>query len=146
MLWRMEEQYQPASRPTVHVVEPDIATRQKLQSLFADAWLPVRLYADAESLLAELTPSSLGCVVTEVLLPGMDGFKLLEQLQGREARLPVVMLNESGDVPMAVRAMRGGAVDFFEKPCNDRVLLARIRQVLDIAAPPTDHRAFDSTE
>lgn len=127
-------EHQVIASPTIYVVDADMAVREGLQALFAGLPNPVRLYASAEAFLAELPAAPHGCLVVELNLPGMDGLELLEQLHQRGIQLPTIMLATSSDVPTAVRAMRGGALDFIDKPFVDRVLLSRVRQTLAKAA------------
>ncbi len=132
MLRRMSE-HQVVANATVYVVDADTAVREGLQALFAALPNPVRVYPSAEEFLAELPAAPCGCLIVELNLPGIDGLELLEQLRQRGIQLPVIMLATSSDVPTAVRAMRGGALDFIDKPFVDRVLLSRVRQVLTMA-------------
>ena len=129
MLRRMSE-HQVGVNATVYVVDADTAVQEGLKALFAALPNPVRVYASAEAFLADLPAVPSGCLIVELNLPGIDGLELLEQLRQRGIQLPVIMLATSSDVPTAVRAMRGGALDFIDKPFVDRVLLSRVRQVM----------------
>lgn len=122
----------------VYVVDADSAVRDGLESLLRLLELEVESYSTAEELLARNTFDSHACVVAEVQLPGMSGLELHDELKARGTNLPVILLASRGDVPTAVRALRGGAVDFIEKPFVDRVLAARIEEVLGLSC--SDHR------
>ncbi len=119
--------------PVVHVVDSDTAVCESIQVLLRGMAYRVRVYPDAEAFLAGLPLEASGCLIVEVNLPGISGLELLEQLHERDIRLPVIMLASFSDVPMAVRAMRSGAMDFIDKPFVDRILRARVRQALACA-------------
>ena len=118
--------------PTVYVIDADPAVRDGLESLLRLLDLEVETYASAEVFLASSSLANNACVVTEIQLPGMGGLELHEELKSRNLDLPVIVLASRGDVATAVRALRGGAVDFIEKPFVDRVLTDRILQALGI--------------
>ena len=128
----MEKRRQPAIDSIVYVVDSDPAVREGLQSLLAGAATQVCVYPSAEAFLADLPTTPRGCLITEVNLPGMNGLELLERLHELNVRLPVIMLASFSDVPTAVRAMRGGALDFIDKPFVDRILRNRVRQALTV--------------
>ncbi|MDB5378413.1 MAG: fixJ [Rubritepida sp.] len=111
----------------VHVVDDDTAVRRSLAMLLRSASHEVETYGSAEALLqaAEATGLAQGCIVLDVRMPGMDGLSLMEALSQRGIRLPVVVVTGHGDIPLAVRAMRAGALDFVEKPyAEERILEA----------------------
>jgi two-component system response regulator FixJ len=115
---------------TVHVVDDDEAVRDSLRFALEQEGLTVRTYADAQALLvAELPPA--GCVVTDFRMPEIDGLQLQARLAERGVRLPVIVMTAHGDVPVAVRALKAGAVDFLEKPFQDGQLAGAVRQALD---------------
>lgn len=118
------------SKCVIHVVDDDDAVRRGLRWVLASAHFPVRDYPTAEDFLARYRPGQPGCVILDVVLPGMDGFELLARIRGLRPRPPVLMLTAYGDIPMAVRALKSGAVDFIEKPYTDDQLLKRIEQAL----------------
>lgn len=130
-------EHQLVAGPVIYLVDADTAVQEGLRTLFAALPNPVKTYSSAEAFLEQLPPTPSGCLIVELNLPGMDGMELLEQLHQRHAQLPVIMLATSSDVPTAVRAMRGGAVDFIDKPFVDRVLLSRVRQVLGLTSAAT---------
>jgi len=129
----MEKRCQITPKPIVHVVDSDRAVCEGIQVLLRGMADNVRAYPDAEAFLAGLPVNAEGCLIVEVNLPGISGLDLLEQLHERGIHLPVIVLASFSDVPMAVRAMRSGAMDFIDKPFVDRVLRARVRQALACA-------------
>ena len=114
----------------VHVVDDDLAVRQSLAFLLASDGIPVRLHDSAGAFL-EAVAQPAGCLVTDVRMPGIDGIELLRRLKARGDALPVIVMTGHADVPLAVAAMREGAVDFIEKPFDDEVFLTAVRAALD---------------
>jgi two-component system response regulator FixJ len=111
----------------VHVVDDDTAVRRSLAMLLRSAGHQVETYGSAEALLqaSEVAALAQGCIVLDVRMPGMDGLSLMDVLSRRGIRLPVVVVTGHGDIPLAVRAMRAGALDFVEKPyAEERILEA----------------------
>jgi two-component system, LuxR family, response regulator FixJ len=114
---------------TIHVVDDDAAIRDSLRMLLEAAGLAVRTYPSAP-LFLDAVGGILGCVLTDVRMPGMDGLELQRRLNERGLRLPVIVMTGQGDIPVAVRAMKAGAVDFLEKPFSDEALLGAVRRAL----------------
>ncbi len=114
----------------VHVVDDDVAVRKSLAFLLASEGLPVRLYESASAFLNEIEGTEAGCIVTDVRMPGIDGIELIRRLKGRSVALPVIVMTGHADVPMAVEAMKDGAVDFLEKPFDDDAFLSTVRNAL----------------
>jgi two-component system, LuxR family, response regulator FixJ len=117
---------------TVFVVDDDASMRKSLRWLFQSVSLNVETYSSAAEFLAAHADSRSGCVVLDVRMPGMSGLELQDQLSKRGVNLPIIIVTGYGDVPMAVRAMKGGALDFIEKPFNDQDLLDRVRKAMDL--------------
>lgn len=115
---------------TVHVVDDEPAVLDSLKVLLESVGLRVRTYSTAMAFLAQYDPGVPGCLVLDVRLPDMSGLELQEQLREKHVHLPVIMITGNGDIPMAVRGMRCGAVDFLEKPFNAQLLLERVEQSL----------------
>ena len=115
----------------VHVIDDDIDVRQSLAFLLSTAGLAVRVHESAVAFLKALPDVQPGCVVTDIRMPEMDGLELQRRLVDLKAGLPVIVMTGHGDVPMAVEAMKAGAVDFIEKPFHDETLLSAIRSALD---------------
>jgi two-component system response regulator FixJ len=118
------------SDAVVHVVDDDVAVRKSLAFLLASDGLAVRLHESASAFLDEVKDIDAGCIVTDVRMPGIDGMEFLRRLKARGSTLPVIVMTGHADVPMAVEAMKEGAVDFIEKPFGDEVFLTAVRSAL----------------
>jgi two-component system response regulator FixJ len=129
----------PAER-TVHVVDDDAAIRRSLERLLDAAGFQVVSYATSFAFLDAASALPPGCVLLDIMLPGMDGLELQTLLVQRSIPLPVIVMTGQGDVQSAVRAMKAGAVDFIEKPYADEVLLAAIEAALARADRADDDR------
>jgi two-component system response regulator FixJ len=116
--------------PIVFVVDDDDAVRDSLSLLLQTSGHRVRAFGSAQNLLDALTPEAHGCIIADVRMPGMDGLELQERLAARRIGLPVIIMTGHGDVPIAVRAMKAGAVDFIEKPFAEEPLLETVRLAL----------------
>ncbi|MCP5433761.1 MAG: response regulator [Alphaproteobacteria bacterium] len=116
----------------VHVIDDDEAMRDSLEFLIASDGLTARSYASAASFLASEQIGN-GCVVTDVRMPEMSGIELIRAMSERGICLPVIVVTGHGDVAVAVEAMKAGALDFLEKPFEDRALLAAVRAALTSA-------------
>lgn len=117
----------------VHVVDDDTAVRRSLAMLLRSSGHQVETYGSAEALLQAAEAGgglAQGCIVLDVRMPGMDGLSLMEVLSRRDIRLPVVMVTGHGDIPLAVRAMRAGALDFVEKPYPEERILEAVGSAL----------------
>ena len=114
---------------TVHVIDDDEALRDSLTFLLRTARLDVLSYPSATAFL-EALPANLSCVITDVRMPGMSGIDLLRRLRERKISVPVIVITGHGDIPLAVEAMRIGAIDFLEKPFDDEVLIASVKTAL----------------
>jgi two-component system response regulator FixJ len=115
----------------VHLIDDDDGVRQSLAFLLATAGLAVRVYESGVAFLAALGTLQPGCIVSDVRMPGIDGLELQRRLKALGVHLPVIIMTGHADVPLAVEAMKAGAVDFIEKPFDDEVLLSAIRVALD---------------
>ena len=113
----------------VFVVDDDEAARESLEYLLASVGYHVRGYGSANEFLDKYD-DSLGCVILDVRMPGMSGMQLQQELQKRQSPLASIVVTGHGDIPMAVAAMRLGAVDFLQKPYNDQLLLERTEEAL----------------
>ncbi|HIP52687.1 MAG TPA: response regulator transcription factor, partial [Chromatiales bacterium] len=114
----------------VFVVDDDQAMRSSLKWLIESVGMRVETYGSADEFIKNYYPGRSGCLLLDVRMPGMSGLELQEYLADQQIRIPVVIITGHGDVPMAVRAMKAGAVDFIEKPFNDEFLLDSIRNAL----------------
>lgn len=115
----------------VHVVDDDIAVRQSLAFLFATVGISARLHESAQAFLEAAPSEAFGCIVTDIRMPGMDGLELQRRLKQRGNTMPVIVITGHGDVPLAVTAMKEGAVDFIEKPFDDSTMINAVRSALD---------------
>ena len=116
--------------PTVFVVDDDEAVRNSLRFLLKSLGLPAVTLGSADEFLAGYDTEQPGCIVLDVRMPGMSGPELQDELNRRGAIIPVIFITGHGDVPMAVEAMRHGAVDFLQKPFSDKDLVDRIQRAL----------------
>jgi FixJ family two-component response regulator len=129
------------SEPAVFVVDDDEALCESLQWLLEPEGLRVRTFSSAEVFLSQVSPRQAGCLVLDVRMRGMSGLDLQARLVESGATMPVIILTGHGDVPMAVRAVKAGALEFLEKPVNDQVLLGCIRRALAEDAAARAQRA-----
>jgi len=113
-------------QPRVLIVDDDDGVRESLSFLLESVGLAHETFATAGDFLEWFDPERCACVLLDVRMPGMSGLQLQQKLRDQQIDVPVIILTAYGDVPMAVRAMRAGAIDFIEKPCNDQLLLERI--------------------
>jgi FixJ family two-component response regulator len=117
-----------SDEPIVYAVDDDAGMRAALTRVFRTARIEVQTYASGRELLDTCAFDPRGVLLLDVMMPGMTGLELQKALREREVRLPLMFLTGSGDVPMAVEAMRNGAVDFLEKPFDNEELVLHIRQ------------------
>jgi two-component system response regulator FixJ len=115
-----------STEPVVFVVDDDPGMRQSLTRLIESIQLPVEAYASAQEFLEAYDGDRPGCLVLDIRMPGMSGLELQEHLHRKQFPLPVIVVTGHGDIPMAVRAMQHGAVDFIEKPFRPQILLDRV--------------------
>jgi two-component system response regulator FixJ len=118
--------------PVIHVIDDDEALRDSIRMFLANEGLDVRTYASADAFLGLLGSPGAGCVVTDVRMPGMSGMDLLVEIGRRGLALPVIVVTGHADVPLAVRAMKRGAVDLLEKPFQGEELIDAVRRALDV--------------
>ena len=114
----------------VYVIDDDEAMRDSLQFMLDSADFQVKLFDSAHRFLDALSTLQFGCVVSDIRMPGIDGIALLKQLKASHGSLPVIIMTGHGDVPLAVEAMKLGAVDFLEKPFEDDRLIGMIELAL----------------
>jgi len=116
---------------TVYIVDDDKAVRDSLTDLVDSVELNAKNYANARDFLMNFSPEDSGCLVLDIRMPGMSGLELQEELNRRDAVLPIIFITAHGDVPMAVKAMRLGALNFIQKPFRNQELLDCINQALN---------------
>ncbi|MCW0236456.1 MAG: response regulator FixJ [Ferrovibrio sp.] len=121
------------SEGTVFIVDDDEAVRESLSALLMSTGLNVIAFASAEAFLLGYTPVQVSCAIIDLRMPGMDGMTLLEHLRSKGVNLPVIVVTGHADVPLAVRAMKAGAVDFIEKPYTTAAMQDAVRRALDSA-------------
>ena len=122
---------QSDEKAIVHVVDDDPSMREALQDLFLSIGLETRTYATARDFLATAVSDAPGCLVIDIRLPDMNGLDFQLQLTQTGVRLPVVMMTGYGDIPMSVRAMKHGAVDFLPKPFKDQDMLDAVLAAIE---------------
>jgi len=130
------------TRGKVYVVDDDEAMRHSLEFLLGSADFDVTLFDSAQAFLAALSALEFGCVVSDVRMPGIDGIEMLRHLQAQHCRFPVIIMTGHGDVPLAVEAMKLGAVDFLEKPFDDNLLISMVESGLRRAEPEARNEAL----
>jgi FixJ family two-component response regulator len=121
----------PLGNPTVFVVDDDPSVRASIQGLLKSASLHSEAFGTAEEFLSRKTPDGPCCLVLDVSLPGVNGLEFQRELSNSGIRIPVIFITAHGDIPMTVKAMKSGAVEFLTKPFLDEDLLDAIRQALD---------------
>ena len=119
----------------VYVIDDDEAMRDSLNFLLDSAGFVASLFETAQQFLDALPTLAFGCVVSDVRMPGIDGLELLKRLKALRSGFPIVVMTGHGDVPLAVEAMKLGAMDFLEKPFEDERLIAMIETALRLAEP-----------
>ena len=122
-------------QPTVYIVDDDPDMRDSLRWLMRTVGLDVLTFPSAPAFLQDFTPRGPGCLLLDVRMPGTSGLDLFEELVARGEIMPVIFITAHADVPMAIRAMKSGAVEFVEKPFNRQTLLEKVQRAIkdDIA-------------
>ena len=127
---------EPASKeavkePIVFVIDDDLSMRRALTNLIQSVGLEVEAYGSAAELLKSKLPEVASCLVLDIRLPGLSGLDLQTELAKAKIRIPIIFITGHGDIPMTVRAMKGGAVDFLTKPFRDQELLDAVVSAID---------------
>ncbi|GAB6041704.1 response regulator transcription factor [Endothiovibrio diazotrophicus] len=117
---------------TVFVVDDDEIVCESLKWLISSIDIPVETYTSPTEFLSTFDGSRSGCLVLDVRMPEMSGLELMKKLNERDVYLPTIMMTAHGDVPMAVRAMKSGALDFVQKPFNEQELLESVQKALSV--------------
>jgi FixJ family two-component response regulator len=118
-------------RATVFVIDDDPSMREALEDLITSVGLEARLFASPREFLESKRPDAPGCLVLDVRLPGMSGLTFQQELAKTGSALPVIFLTGHGDIPMSVRAMKAGAIEFLTKPFHDQELLDAIHAAIE---------------
>jgi len=118
--------------PTIFIVDDDEAMRDSLSQLLESAGQRVEVHADGPSFLAVYSADQPGCLLLDMAMPSMTGLEVQAALKARGLDIPILFLTGHGDIPLAVRAVQGGAVDFLEKPVPGAVLIERVKRALNL--------------
>ena len=129
-----------AEEPVVYVVDDDEAIRDSLRLLLRSVGLKSQLYANASDFLKSLDPTRHGCLLADIRMPGMSGLELQDELNKRHIEIPTIFITGHGDVPMAVNAIKAGAIDFIQKPFRDQDLIDRIHEALQLDSERSESR------
>lgn len=127
--------------PTVFIVDDDPAVRDAIRWLMEQVRLKVQVFSSADEFLANYTPGTRGCIILDIRMPGMSGLELQERLKATRALIPIIIITGHGDVPIAVRAMKAGAIEFLQKPFNDQLLLDTVQSALSTYGEIWDQEA-----
>ena len=125
---------------TIHLVDDDAGLRKALSRLLRAEGYDVRAFACAADFLASCHAQEIGCLLLDVSMPGLDGLELQRRLVRSGATMPIVFLTGHGDIPMSVRAVKAGAIDFLTKPVEESALLLAVRNALADAAAAREQR------
>ncbi len=128
---RTTTQVPAAPLPTVFVVDDDEDMRSALSNLFRSVGHEVKLFGSAAEFLKDASTDTPGCLVLDVRLPGMGGLDFQNKLASANAHIPIVFITGHGDIPMSVRAMKAGAVDFLTKPFRDQDMLDAVTRAIE---------------
>ncbi|MBN3838445.1 MULTISPECIES: response regulator [Burkholderia] len=118
--------------PRIYVVDDDEAVRVSLRWLLESVGHQVDVFSNGREFLSGADPEIPGCLLLDIRMPYMGGFELQESMRAAGFRLPIIFLTAHGDIPMTVRAMKGGAYDFLEKPYNDQDLIDKVADALKV--------------
>jgi len=130
-----------AEKAKVYVIDDDAAMRDSLNFLLDSSGFEVRLFENAQNFLDALPELAFGCIMSDVRMPGIDGIELLKQMKAAHSSFPILVMTGHGDVPLAVEAMKLGAIDFLEKPFEDERLIAMIETAIRQAEPAAKNEA-----
>src|SRR5262245_61090965 len=131
--------------PVVMVIDDDPAVREGLAHLVRSMGLKAETFGSAQEFLTRGRPEGPCCLVLDVRLPGLSGLDLQQELARIDARIPTIFISGQADIPMTVRAMKGGAVEFLTKPCRDEDLLNAIEQAIHYSRQLQPQREADDT-
>lgn len=129
-----------ANEPSVIVVDDDEAIRDSLKALLESAELSVTTYDSGQNFLNAYDRDGIACLLLDIRLPDMNGLELQQKLISEHIDLPVIVMTGYGDVPMAVKAMKAGAIDFVEKPIDRMALMESVQNALKLARQPEEAR------
>src|SRR5918992_6250593 len=118
-------------KPLVGVIDDDSSIRESLRNLIRSAGLDVKTFASAQEFLTSQRPDGPSCLVLDVQLPGLSGLDLQQELANNNPEIPIIFITGHGDIPMTVRAMKAGAIEFLTKPFRDEDLLNAVEQAIN---------------
>jgi len=124
-------QHRTIKKATVYVVDDDLDVREGLKSLFQSVGLKSQAYGSTAEFLAAKRPDEMRCLVLDIRLPGLSGLEFQAELSKTETNIPIIFITGHGDIPMSVKAMKGGAVEFLSKPVREQDLLDAVQIALD---------------
>ncbi len=130
---------------TVFIVDDDAAVRDALEMLVKSVGLSVKTFEHGQAFLDQYEPADAGCLVLDIRMPMMGGLELQQELRNRNSSLPIIFITGHGDIPMAVKAVKDGAVDFISKPFRDQELLDCIQRAIRDLDEKQDRNLFRST-
>jgi two-component system, LuxR family, response regulator FixJ len=130
-----------SSKGKVYIIDDEAAMRDSLNFLLDAAGFKVRLFETASLFLDSLPNLEFGCVVSDVRMPGLDGIELLKRMKSGQSTFPIVIMTGHGDIPLAVEAMKLGAIDFLEKPFEDDRLIGMIEAAIRQGEPAAKNEA-----
>ena len=133
MIERPKRGHEPADvrEPIVFIIDDDASMRRALTNLFQSVGLEVEAFGSAPEMLQSKVPDVASCLVLDIRLPGLSGLDLQTELAGANIHIPIIFITGHGDIPMTVRAMKGGAVDFLTKPFRDQDLLDAVVKAIE---------------
>lgn len=115
---------------TVFIVDDDAAVRDSLMLMIEQEGISVKTFSNGEDFLADYRNGTFGCAIIDIRMPGMDGLQLQQELSLRDMQLPIIFLTGHGDIPLSVKAIKAGAVDFLTKPVTRESLLSSVRSAI----------------
>jgi len=130
-----------SGKSTIYIVDDHEAVRDSLGALLEAHGFAVEMYGCGHDFLAALNPSVHGCLLLDLRLPDMSGIEIQQKLSSMKAKLRTIMISGHGDIPLAVKALKAGAVDFIEKPCTDEVILDRVQRALELSERAREEEA-----
>jgi FixJ family two-component response regulator len=131
----------PEPEPTVFIVDDDAQMRESLRNLIRSVGLRVELFASAQEFVQSQHPDAPSCLVLDVRMPGLSGLDLQKQTSEADLEIPIIFITGHGDIPMSVRAIKAGAVEFLTKPFRDQDLLDAIQEALDRSRKAREEQA-----
>lgn len=132
------------SDAVVYIVDDDKAMGESLSWMIESVGFKTKVYTEAQQFLDEYRPEQIGCLILDVRMPEISGPELQEKLNQQHSQLPIIFISGHGDIPLAVRVMKAGAIDFLAKPFNDQVLLEVINKAIRIDKENRQKAEFNS--